>query len=657
MPGGVEDTEGQWVLAACVPATDNEGNVLTVSGCLTDIAAQKQSQSDALKRAEAMERAYASEKRFSTFADQANIGIWILNKDSQLTYANKEWFRITNHPLVDHSNVDWTTLMDSANLEIIHSKIEEMRTTKSPLTFEFELLRLWADGQGGMMKTTALAAAYPELSDTGDIITFAGTLTDITHLRWAERLQKLRTDEAVEAKRQQEHFIDMTCHEIRNPLGAALHCADLARSSLLELGDYISGIDALPSEIGTSRPGQLWDSTLEAANIIISCCAHQRRIVDDILTLSKLDSKLLTIAPAPVKLSDMLTEVTRMFEVDAQKADVVFKTATDSSLEILDTGWAVLDRGRLMQVLINLITNSLKFTQREAVRAVTLTVSGSLSRPTEQDLDVDYVPAGIARDRVRLDSQWGSGQDIYLCFKVSDTGCGFNDEQKGRIFERFSQASPRTHSKYGGSGLGLFISREMIELQSGEIGVSSRPGYGSTFAFYVAARVAAAPPVAGDVSTPRVMQRRSTHENGRAKYTILVVEDNLVNQKVLRMQLQKLGHIVHVVSNGVEALQFLETTLCWDDRDTSSKSDPTIDLSVILMDMEMPVMGGIECARRIRGLQNEGRIARHLPIISVSANARDAQVGSALECGMDDAISKPFRVADLMPKIAALVDS
>lgn len=221
---------------------------------------------------------------------------------------------------------------------------------------------------------------------------------------------------------------------------------------------------------------------------------------------------------------------------------------------------------------------------------MTLTVGASQTRPVEQDLGVDYVPAGIARDRVQLDTQWGSGQDIYLTFKVIDTGCGFNDEQKGRIFERFSQASPRTHSKYGGSGLGLFISREMIELQSGEIGVSSRPGHGSTFAFYVAARIAEALPVAGDVSRPRAIQRRSTHENGRAKYTILVVEDNLVNQKVLRMQLQKLGHIVHVVSNGVEALQFLETTLCWTDRDTSSKSDPTIDLSVILMDMEMPVM-------------------------------------------------------------------
>ena len=129
-----------------------------------------------------------------------------------------------------------------------------------------------------------------------------------------------------------------------------------------------------------------------------------------------------------------------------------------------------------------------------------------------------------------------------------------------------------------------------------------------------------------------------------------MVEDNLVNQKILRMQLQKLGHEVHVVSHGREALDFLQTTSCWEGVATSHT-----DISVILMDIEMPVMNGLECTKRIRQAESEGLVRRHLPIIAVSANAREGQVRYAMECGVDDAISKPFRVADLMPIVERLV--
>jgi CheY-like chemotaxis protein len=222
-----------------------------------------------------------------------------------------------------------------------------------------------------------------------------------------------------------------------------------------------------------------------------------------------------------------------------------------------------------------------------------------------------------------------------------------------RIFERFEQASVRTHSRYGGSGLGLFISREMVESHGGEIGVSSQPGQGATFAFYIAAH--ASEPQLATASkptdlTPRPKQKNSASTPQRP-YSILVVEDNLINQKVLRNQLQKLGHTVHVASHGAEALSFLATTSLWA---ANSASSPP-DVSVILMDIEMPVMGGLECTRRIRQSEADGELNRHVPIIAVSANARGAQVSEALDCGMDNAIAKPFRVADLMPKIEALV--
>jgi CheY-like chemotaxis protein len=391
--------------------------------------------------------------------------------------------------------------------------------------------------------------------------------------------------------------------------------------------------------------GQRCQAVIENVSVIISCCAHQRRIIDDILTLSKLDSKLLTIAPSLTDVNSMLNELEKMFEADAQKFDVTLRLDKDLG----KVQWAMLDTGRLTQVLTNLITNATKFTQKETNRSVTIKVGVSQTRPCERDLDVEFVAAGIARERSHTGTGTGSADEIYLHFTVTDTGCGFDEEQKGRIFERFSQASPRTHSKYGGSGLGLFISREMIELQGGEIGVSSQPGHGAKFAFYIAARSAEAPQLTQRKVSNALLSRNHTSENARAKLSILVVEDNLVNQKVLRMQLQKLGHEVHVVSHGGEALEFLRTTSCWEGNSAS-----TIHVSIILMDIEMPVMNGLECTRKIREAESEGLIGRHLPIVAVSANAREGQVRNAIECGVDDAISKPFRVADLMPIVERL---
>jgi CheY-like chemotaxis protein len=191
----------------------------------------------------------------------------------------------------------------------------------------------------------------------------------------------------------------------------------------------------------------------------------------------------------------------------------------------------------------------------------------------------------------------------------------------------------------------------MIESHGGEIGVSSQPGQGATFAFYIAAHTIESQATVIKPDELALRPKKASVSTPQHLYSILVVEDNLINQKVLRNQLQKLGHTVHVASHGAEALSFLSTTCLW----AANSASSSIDVSVILMDIEMPVMGGIECTRRIRKAQADGELNRHVPIIAVSANARDVQVSEALECGMDNAIAKPFRVADLMPKIEALV--
>ena len=132
------------------------------------------------------------------------------------------------------------------------------------------------------------------------------------------------------------------------------------------------------------------------------------------------------------------------------------------------------------------------------------------------------------------------------------------------------------------------------------------------------------------------------------KKKVLIVEDNLVNQKVLSKQLKNLGTEVHVANHGGEALEKLrQSTYCTE--------GGTLELGVVLMDQEMPVMDGLTCTKMIRQLEREGKIRGHVPIIAVTANARNEQIQTALDVGMDDVVSKPFRIPELVPKIEELM--
>lgn len=223
-------------------------------------------------------------------------------------------------------------------------------------------------------------------------------------------------------------------------------------------------------------------------------------------------------------------------------------------------------------------------------------------------------------------------------------------------------ASPRTEVDYGGSGLGLFISKKLSELHGGGIGLASEPGRGSTFAFYVLVQRLIMPnPLSNfDIKQHNEVDRNAALLEHRTiellvnprpsppvlttdvpvavppptvalhrKLAILVVEDNLVNQRVLCKQLRNLGHIVHAANHGKEALSFLEKTRHW-----GANVDTGEPLDIILLDTEMPVMDGLTCARHIRDSERQGLVRGHVPIISVTANARSQQVEIARAAGM-----------------------
>lgn len=251
-------------------------------------------------------------------------------------------------------------------------------------------------------------------------------------------------------------------------------------------------------------------------------------------------------------------------------------------------------------------------------------------------------------------------------------GVGLTTEEKEVLFERFAQASPRTHAHYGGSGLGLFISRQLAELHGGRIGVSSEAGVGSTFGFFLQCKrmhdktrpdlertpstypqkpdhveasrdlVASVSGGGGPSNEPEMPHRKELEQ-----LHILVVEDNIINQKVLSKGLTKLGCVVTTADHGLMALEHLaKTYYCREDG---------IPLSVILMDLEMPEMDGLTCCRHIREMEKEGKIKQHVPVLALTANVREEQITIAKASGMDDLVRKPFRVREVLNKINTLL--
>lgn len=507
--------------------------------------------------------------------------------------------------------------------------------------------------------TWIIASAYPEVNEDGSVAGILGTITDISIQKWNEGFQTRKLLEAVELKRQQENFIDMTSHEMRNPLSAIIQCADWIGTSLAEYGDDGKNL---------TIPREMADGYTDAAQTIVLCAQHQKRIIDDILTLSKLDSDLLLIAPVEVQPINVIQSALKMFDSELYKSDMELRFSIDPSYTELGVDWVKLDPSRLLQVLINLTTNAIKFTQTESKRKISIRIGASTDHPTMRN-GIEYLPRITSRKDMSLGSAWGTGEIVYLYVEVGDTGRGLEDEERNVLFKRFHQASPRTHVQYGGSGLGLFISKELTELQGGQIGVTSKAGVGSTFAFYVRARRCQAP---DNIDSPR-LQPADSHARSKvvnpatlgriqdgvgvtspenvhpalavAKH-VLIVEDNIVNQKVLSKQLKSAGCIVSVANHGEEALAFLATSRFWKGHEQNGK-----ELAIVLMDLEMPVMDGLTCIKKIRELQREGVIVKHIPVIAVTANARSEQIAVAKDCGMDSVVTKPFRIPELLPEM------
>jgi signal transduction histidine kinase/CheY-like chemotaxis protein len=315
-------------------------------------------------------------------------------------------------------------------------------------------------------------------------------------------------------------------------------------------------------------------------------------ILNDILDLSRIEARRLELSPTDLDLRRIANEVSSLMRPAAQRKGVRFETVVDGSVPTLVRA----DPVRVKQTLLNLVGNALKFTQEGVIRMRIGTVSA---------------------------------QPGMVQFSVSDTGIGIAPDKHAQVFEPFRQADGSTVRKYGGSGLGLAISKQLAELMGGRLWVESELGKGSTFFFTIFA-----PAVQGG---NKAIERLAPVA---APLRILVAEDNLVNQKLIRGLLEKDGHAVTLVGNGREAVDMVA-------------SDAHFD--IVLMDVQMPVMDGFQASAAIRALSDQ--VQRGVPIVAVTAHAKAGYEKICRDAGMDSYLSKPIDRAQLRNLLAAIAGS
>lgn len=415
--------------------------------------------------------------------------------------------------------------------------------------------------------------------------------------------------------------------------------------------EVVQSVQELEAVQETREYHAILSSVLEAAESILLCAGHQRRIVDDVLTLSKLDSALISIVPTKFQPEVIKDEMMRMFQAEYASNNIDVETfAEQGEHDMAD--YIVADSSRVMQILVNLLTNAIKFTKNEPIRRIQIHYGACNKVPSAAKFGDSFAwseSSLIHQEDPTTSSDYGTGDALYLFFSVQDSGQGLKSEDAVRIFEKFKQASRRTHIKYGGSGLGLFICRELAEMQGGKIGVQSAQGIGSKFAFYVKCRKSTTVTARRQAS---LKASRSKHETDNVSHNVLLVEDNILNQKVLAKQLRKVGCTVHVANHGGEAVDFILRT-----KYSTEAQDRNTHVDCILMDWEMPVLDGLAATQKLRRLEDEGVLRERQLIIGITANARSEQIQAAMESGMDAVVVKPFRVPDLLQKIRDLLST
>jgi PAS domain S-box-containing protein len=481
--------------------------------------------------------------------------IFVVDFDGNICYHNSsvgETLGYKSKSLAGHNFFDYIL---PNTLEDLQKKFKDSR--KRAYTEKVEFQFLCADKSYRFLEFNAINLKIKE-----GLEGFILDCRDITQ-------RKKDAEELVKLQKAKEQFLANISHEIRTPINGIAGMADLLgeNSNTEERETYL--------------------------NAIKHSAENLKLIINDILDLAAIESGKLRFEKIPFNLTDLVPSLVGTFAYQAKDKKIKLDYNIEQNLNRILLG----DPVRLNQILVNLISNAVKFTH-----------SGDIK-----------VQCSVEREQKTL---------CWVRIEVTDTGIGIPTEKLNTIFESFSQADASVTRKYGGSGLGLTIVKQLVELQNGKITVRSEENSGSTFIVLIPYTIGKA----SNFSPVNFVGKKSLDESLTRHLQVLLVEDNDINRLYAKSILNKWRCEVDIAENGLVAIEKVKNN----------------NYDIVLMDVQMPVMDGYEATRAIRILDGD---RKEIPILALTANATKSDVQKCLASGMNDYLPKPFTPDDLYRKI------
>ena len=562
------DGNYRWFQTRAVPIRDGDGQIVKWLGSSTDIQDIRN-----------------SEERFELAVRGSSAGLWDWDiTTGHVFYAPrfKEMLGCTEEEFPNQIG----SFFDAVHPDDREEVQDELRAHLAGETTTYDVEHRLRTRSGDYRYFHANGAAVRDENDQP--CRMAGSLVDITDRKRVEIELRAREQELIAAhaeaeaaNRSKTDFLANMSHEIRTPLTAILGYAHMLSESDVTDEERRSCVDTIRSS-----------------------GSHLLTVISDILDLSKIEAGQMTVERVGFIPARLVEEVLAFFEEPARIKGLTLSAHIHGRIPLRICS----DPVRIRQILINLLGNSIKFTEHGSVRLTLRLLTGDSSAPD------DTGPL--------------------LAFDVSDTGIGLSQEQQQDLFEPFVQADASTRRKYGGTGLGLTICRRMARLLDGDVSITSELGKGSTFTATVATGSLTGVELIDRLAAGTEKAQVSFVRAPKLQARILLAEDNPVNQRLISTLLQRAGATVDVVDNGEQALQ----RILAGPRDTSRGEDGESGTSydLVLMDMQMPVLDG--CSATIR-LREQGVT---IPILALTANAMEDDRKKCLEAGCNDFFTKPL---------------
>ena len=514
------------------------------------------------KQAEAeLAQAYRAQKeidaRFERAVEASGGYIYESDKDGAFTYLSDRFQEVTGYQPAELIGRRFSDIVPEDSRETVRSQLLDI-AVRETVCRDFEVPITHKDGRVTWLNVTIA----PIHNDVGVCVGFCGSGVDITDRKARDLQLSIALDKADEANRAKTTFLTTMSHEIRTPLNGVLGMSHLLRSSVLD-----------------ENQSEQVDAIIGSGEILLE-------LLNDILDISKIEENRLELETLPLDLSEILRKCHQLWSPRFEEKNIAFSIENNLKSAPLVEG----DPIRFYQILQNFMSNALKFTD-----------SGSVS--VNADIDQD------------------SATEVLVRLSVKDTGVGIDEAGKAVLFDRFSQVDSSITRKYGGSGLGLSICRELAALMGGDIGVRSRVGEGSTFWFTAKLKKlesANLAPAEQQIAEPAASQIRFASSTN-----ILVAEDNVVNQKVITAFLKVAGLQPDIAENGVIAVEMARQK----------------NYDLILMDIQMPELDGLAATNQIQALSGYDKA---VPIIALTANATTESRRLYLASGLMDFVPKPI---------------